>query len=104
VSGCRPLTREAVDAVGGGRVWTGRQALERGLVDELGGIEAAVRKARELAGLGAKAQLRELKGSKKSTGVKQLQPAAAVTHVIEGAQQLFGGVHPLVLCPFVWEW
>ena len=40
-----------VDAVGRGRIWTGRQALERGLIDELGGLKEAVDLARELAGL-----------------------------------------------------
>ena len=38
-----------VDAVGGGRVWTGRQALENGLIDEFGGVDQAVRQARKLA-------------------------------------------------------
>ncbi len=40
-----------VDAIGQGRVWTGRQALERGLVDGLGGMREALAQARELAGL-----------------------------------------------------
>jgi protease-4 len=40
-----------VDAVGRGRVWTGRQALERGLVDELGDFALAVRRAAALAGV-----------------------------------------------------
>ncbi len=41
----RGMTTEEVDAIGGGRVWTGLQALERGLVDALGGLEQAVRAA-----------------------------------------------------------
>lgn len=45
----RKMTTEAVDQVGQGRVWTGREAKERGLVDELGGFSAAVRAAKELA-------------------------------------------------------
>ena len=40
-----------VDALGQGRVWTGSQALERGLVDELGGLERAVDVAKEKAGI-----------------------------------------------------
>jgi protease IV len=36
-----------VEAVARGRVWTGRDALEAGLVDELGGLRDAVRIARE---------------------------------------------------------
>jgi protease-4 len=47
----RKMTVEEVDAIGGGRVWTGRQAKERGLVDEIGGIEAAIRLAAEQGGV-----------------------------------------------------
>jgi protease IV len=47
----RNLSVEAVDAVARGRVWTGADALEHGLVDELGGLRTAVRKAKVLAGL-----------------------------------------------------
>jgi len=44
-----PLAR--IQTLARGRVWTGQQALELGLVDELGGFEAAVASARDLAGL-----------------------------------------------------
>ncbi len=47
----RGTTPEAVDAIARGRIWSGEQALERGLVDELGGIEDAIRRAAELASL-----------------------------------------------------
>ena len=47
----RNLNAEAVDLVARGRVWTGADAAERGLVDELGGFRAAVRRAKGLAGL-----------------------------------------------------
>ena len=47
----RKSTREKIDAVGQGRVWTGHQALERGLVDELGGLARAIRVAKERAKL-----------------------------------------------------
>lgn len=47
----RGLTTEAVDAIGQGRVWTGRQALEQGLVDELGGLHTAIRRAKLEVGL-----------------------------------------------------
>jgi len=40
-----------VDEVAQGRVWTGRQAAERGLVDALGGLGEAVAAAREAAGI-----------------------------------------------------
>ena len=47
----RGMTVEAVNAVGQGRVWTGTQALENGLVDALGGIDVALEKAASLAEL-----------------------------------------------------
>jgi protease-4 len=43
---------EAVERVAGGQVWTGRQAKELGLVDELGGLHEAVEEAKRLAGGG----------------------------------------------------
>jgi protease-4 len=42
----RALPREKVESIARGRVWTGRQALARGLVDELGGLTEAVEGAR----------------------------------------------------------
>lgn len=47
----RDLSTEAVDEVARGRIWTGADALERGLVDELGGFRTAVARAKVLAGL-----------------------------------------------------
>jgi protease-4 len=45
----RGMTKEQVDAVGRGRVWTGEQALERHLVDHLGGLREALAAARRAA-------------------------------------------------------
>ena len=47
----RGLSIEEVDKIAQGRVWTGRQALEIGLVDELGGLYTAVRRAKQEVGL-----------------------------------------------------
>jgi protease-4 len=51
VSAARNMTREQVDAIGRGRVFTGEQAKERGLVDALGGFDEALVEAKKLAGL-----------------------------------------------------
>jgi protease-4 len=40
-----------VERMAKGRIWTGQQALELGLVDELGGLNDAVKSAAELAGI-----------------------------------------------------
>lgn len=45
----RKIGVEQVKAVAEGRVWTGSQALERKLVDELGGLDVAIERAKELA-------------------------------------------------------
>ncbi|MCC5997048.1 MAG: signal peptide peptidase SppA [Oceanicaulis sp.] len=47
----RNMTRDEVDAVAQGRIWTGAQAHERGLVDHLGGFDEALAAAAERAGL-----------------------------------------------------
>jgi len=47
----RNMTFEQVDSVAQGRVWTGKEALEKGLVDELGSLEDAVRAAADLVGI-----------------------------------------------------
>jgi protease-4 len=47
----RHLTVEQVDQVAQGRVWTGRQAQERGLVDGFGGLAAAIHDAAQHAKL-----------------------------------------------------
>jgi protease-4 len=51
VSEGRGMDAEAVNEVGRGRVWTGAQAKERGLVDALGGLREAVLEAKAAAGL-----------------------------------------------------
>ncbi len=43
------MTKDAIDSIGQGRVWTGEQALEKGLVDKLGGINTAIEEAASLA-------------------------------------------------------
>lgn len=45
----RGMTKEQIDFIGQGRVWTGKQAIERGLVDDLGGVDVAIKAAAELA-------------------------------------------------------
>lgn len=47
----RKMTAEQVEAIARGRVWTGRQALEIGLVDALGDMHDAAARARLLAGI-----------------------------------------------------
>jgi protease-4 len=47
----RGMSFEQAEQLAHGRVWSGRQAVENGLVDELGGFDRAVELAKELAGI-----------------------------------------------------
>lgn len=51
VAAGRSLSRDAVERVAGGRIWSGRQALEAGLVDALGGPLEAIDEALVRAGI-----------------------------------------------------
>ena len=109
------MTVEAVDAIARGRVWTGADAAERGLVDELGGLRTAVRRAKVLAGLDAEDKVRIIgyPGSSLRDRLRpkaSSQPAAAslpqavaavltdsVVGVLDGAQRQFTGASALWL-------
>jgi protease-4 len=58
VAQARGMTVEAVDKIGKGRVWTGAQAKDLGLVDELGGFDRAIEAAKELAHIPAQQSIR----------------------------------------------
>jgi protease IV len=49
VADARHMSDDAVDAIARGRVWTGEQAKKNGLVDELGGFDAALALAKQMA-------------------------------------------------------
>ena len=51
VAAGRNMTFVQVDSIAQGRVWTGKEAIENGLVDELGSLEDAIVIAAELAGI-----------------------------------------------------
>ncbi|HNQ99671.1 MAG TPA: signal peptide peptidase SppA, partial [Trueperaceae bacterium] len=51
VAAGRGLSSERVNEIGRGRIWSGADAKELGLVDELGGLGLGLRLAKELAGL-----------------------------------------------------
>ena len=94
VAQARGLTVEQVEEVARGRVWTGVDALERGLVDELGGLRTAVRRAKVLAGLDADAEVL-LAGYPSSSVRDYLRPKAssqpAAASVSDAVISLLGG-------------
>lgn len=97
VAEARQMAPEKVDEVAQGRVWTGKQARERGLVDELGGLQTAVKLAASLAKLGEGYRTAYIEAEPK--GWSQFLPAlpgAALRLAASQAQEPFGLAAPAV--------
>ncbi len=111
----RDLSVEEVEGVARGRVWTGADAAERGLVDELGGLRTAIRRAKVLAGVDPdeKVTVVNLPGSSLRDMLRpkpSSQPAAAslpdavgallvasVAGAVDSTQRSLSGTHALWL-------
>src|SRR5258708_17053875 len=93
VGKARKMTPDEVHPIAAGRVWTGRQAFERKLVDELGGVDAAVRKARSLAGLPETAPFREARAP------QRMIPPPAAAGAARDIRYLLPGVSLLSRAP-----
>lgn len=119
----RQQTPAAIDAVAQGRVWTGKRARELGLVDQLGGLDQAIRAAAERARLDpargialtvypAKRSLYELLSqqlSGESSGLSGFSGLSALrTPDLRSVQtaasmlKLFRRGEPLAILPNVW--
>lgn len=104
VARSRGLSEQAVDEVGGGRVWTGAQARTHGLVDELGDLRAAWVKACQLAGLPEDTPL-IMADAKSGALPPQLAetpvPSAALAYLRDNALAIASGT-PQTLLPVWW--
>jgi protease IV len=88
VASGRRMTVEQVDEIARGRVWTGADAAQHGLVDELGGMAAAADIARRRAGLPADAPLRVYP---RLTPLDQLRPPESSESRPAAAARLYLG-------------
>ena len=118
----RHTTPEKIDALAQGRVWTGRQAKQNRLVDELGGLDAAVAIAKQRAKIPAENEVElvvypprknfyeivsdELTGSRESRAVSAWLSANLsngeldILRAVRGPLGLFRRGEPLALMPF----
>jgi len=85
----RELDVDYVDSIAQGKVWTGVEALDNGLVDELGGLDRALEVAAELAGL------QEGSYGRKLIEVQLTPTEQMVVDILGGAKTL--GIDPAVL-------
>lgn len=97
----RGMSLEGVEEIAGGRVWTGREALQHGLVDEIGGYRSALRRARELAEIGDRAPERVVKISPpRNTRPAPEEPAAEAITFVKQTLALARTTRVWALAPF----
>ena len=124
VAAGRNLTTEQVQAIAEGRIWSGEQGKERGLVDDFGGLAAAIEIARERAGLSKEAPVRvegAAEGFLAALGLDAQSDSEDLAHALDqqkkrlwsplamapeavvpwlaGLTPLLGNEHTLALCP-----
>ncbi len=90
VAESRDKQPESVKDIGGGKVWTGEQALSNGLVDELGGLETALAKLREKANLPGNTPLVDIPLPRRETAPLPTS-AALLEHALNNMAQLGEG-------------
>ncbi|MGB9336782.1 MAG: signal peptide peptidase SppA [Candidatus Acidiferrales bacterium] len=102
----RHMTVEAVDKIGKGRVWTGAQGKELGLVDELGDLDRAVEVARQLAGVPADRRVRIVRFPEEKTFLqmwleRQKEDSAQLSSIQAAVERLTGAYDtPQARLPF----
>jgi len=102
VADSRKMKMETLEGIAGGRVWTGEQALENGLVDELGGLHEALAKARELAKAPADIPVGIVRGKGKplpAQVAERLDPTASLKYWREGLG-IYTDPRALLMMPF----
>ncbi|MBN2050413.1 MAG: signal peptide peptidase SppA [Spirochaetales bacterium] len=107
----RGMDREVVDELGKGRIWTGSQAVENGLIDEIGSLDDALAKAKELAGITGDIDVKQYDGftfnpgemmSFYVTGLVKAGLPDSIVGFTEDLQVLrdFGNWKPVLLMPY----
>lgn len=98
VSSSRDMSIEDVDEIGGGRVWTGRQALEKGLIDEIGGINQALVKISEMTDMDMFTQVRYFYPEKQNLPPLS-GPVSLLKYGYDGVKNVKGKA--ICYCPWV---
>ena len=86
----RGKTPAEIDSVGRGRVWTGEQALERGLIDRIGGFDDAVALAREKGGIPAGQAVKFVHYPRKKSPFEALKSGGMTAFTRAMVQELTG--------------
>lgn len=95
----RGLSRQQVETVADGRIFSGRQALELGLVDQLGNLQDAIETAAEMGGIEGKPQIVQIKEREFSLLQLLLGSVGAAWQ-----EKLLGGEGTRVSVDYLWRW
>lgn len=93
----RRLSAVEVEALADGRVFSGREALEKKLVDQLGSIEAAITKAGELAGIKGEPKVVMIPKERRSILDLVLGEASGSVQQLLNGLQMAGHLWPVYL-------
>ena len=88
----RGMTYDEVHAVARGRVWSGEDAIDKGLVDEIGGFMDAIEKAKELGGIDADVTPRLTYYPRRKTGFEALESLFGVSEETARVAYMLGTV------------
>jgi protease-4 len=98
----REMEIAAVEEVAGGRIWSGSAALERGLVDRLGGLDQALEEVREAAGIEPGARL-DIEYLPRAPGlleeIRRAQASVRANPLEDWMRELEGGTRPMLELP-----
>ena len=83
---------EYIDSVGQGRVWTGSQGKEKGLVDEFGGLDRAVAIAKQLANIPADKEVHRVILPYPQTFLQQLLNAGDTSTEVQQQRAVFAAL------------
>ena len=84
----RNRDKKDIDAIGQGRVWTGQQGKDRGLVDEYGGLDRAIEVAKQLAKIPAGSGIQRIIMPKPPTFFEQLMSSGGDEESVSASAQL----------------
>ena len=88
----RGMSYDEVHAVARGRVWSGEDAIDKGLVDEIGGFMDAIEKAKELGGIDVDVTPRLTYYPRRKTGFEALETMFGVSEETARVAYMLGTV------------
>ena len=90
----RKMKQDDIKKIGEGRVWTGIHAKQIGLVDEMGGLDAAIAKAKQLAKLNEASVMNY--PAKKNVFEQLMEEMQGTSYADKQLQQALGDYYPII--------